>query len=391
MNEPIIPARIRVPPPNGLRRARLDPLIGSSCLVPLTLVVAPAGSGKTTMLAMFAQTEREAGRAVAWYQAGSSEADPVRLLSYMEETVRQVVPSAPRGWLSVGTAAAALEAAPVPPLVIVIDDSHTLVSTAAEAALEQFVAYMPPQVHVVMAGRRPPAFDLPRWRLAGQIVEIGPDDLRFRSWEVEELFSQQYDVRLMPEEVAELARRTGGWAAGLSLFQLATANRPSSERRRVLSSLSSRLLDTRDYLTRNVLAALEESQREFLVRTSVLGRLSGPWCDQLLGTTGSARRLEDLARRHLFLLSHDGGATYQEHEVLRSFLEERLLDQVGEQGMRDLYAQAGTILEAGGAASEALRAYCRAQDWRAADRLLGLSGDRVVDPLSPWGDALPPR
>ena len=194
----------------------------------------------------------------------------------------------------------------------------------------------------------------------------------------------------MPEEVAELARRTGGWAAGLSLFQLATANRSSSERRGVLASLSSSLLDTRDYLTRNVLATLEDDQRDFLVRTSVLGRLSGAWCDQLLKTSGSGRRLEDLARRHLFLLSHDGGITYQEHEVLRSFLEDLLIDEVGEEAARGLFAEAGAILEDAGAVSEALRCYCRAQDWAAADRILGLSGDRVVDPFGPWADALPP-
>ncbi len=390
MNEPIVTARTRVPHLNGQPRTRVSALIEASWLVPLTVVVAPAGSGKTTMLALFAQAQRDAGRAVAWCQAGISEADPVRLLHYVEAAVRQAVPSMPTGWDTVDRAAAAFEALQLPALLIVVDDAHTLWSTGAEAALERLVAYLPPVVHVVLAGRHPPAFDLPRWRLARQMVEIGPDDLRFRSWEVEELFAQHYGVRLVPEEVAQLARRTGGWAAGLSLFHLATENRSASERRRVLASMSSRLLDTRDYLTHNVLATLEADQQEFLVRTCVLGRLSGPWCDQLMNTSGSARRLEDLARRHLFLVSHDGGITYQEHEVLRSFLEELLLDQVGEEGTRALYAAAGPILEMGGAYSEALRCYCRAQDWRAVDRLLGLSGDRVVDPLGPWGDALPP-
>jgi DNA-binding SARP family transcriptional activator len=387
MSEPIISARIRVPPPNGLHRPRLDPFVDASWEVPLTIVIAPPGSGKTTLLAMFAQADG-GPRAVAWYQAGLSEADPARFLRYLESAVRQAVPTVPAGWDSVDKAAAALETVALP-LAVVIDDAHTLLSTAAEMALEQLVSYLPPQAHIILAGRHPPAFDLPRWRLAGQVREIGPDDLRFRSWEVEELFALHYGVRLVPQEVAELARRTGGWAAGLSLFQLATANRSSSERRGVLASLSSRLLDTRDYLTRNVLSNLEAAQQDFLVRTCVLGRLSGPWCDQLLKSSGSSRRLEDLARRHLFLLSHDGGTTYQEHEVLRSFLEELLVDQVGEEGARAMYAEAGTILEAGGALSEALRAYCRAQDWGAADRLLGLSGDRVVDPLGPWADALP--
>jgi DNA-binding SARP family transcriptional activator len=390
MHEPIVSARTRVPLLTGQPRTRVNALIEASWRVPLAVVVAPAGSGKTTTLAIFAQAQREAGRAVAWYQAGISEADPARLLRYLEGAVRQVVPTVPPGWDTVDRAAAAFEAEPLPPLIIVVDDAHTLWSTAAEATLERLVAYLPAEAHLVLAGRHPPSFDLPRWRLARQVLEIGPDELRFRSWEVEELFAQHYGMRLVPEEVAELARRTGGWAAGLSLFHLATENRSVSERRRVLASMSSRLLDTRDYLTHNVLATLEADQQEFLIGTCVLGRLSGAWCDQLMNTSGSARRLEDLARRHLFLVSHDGGITYQEHEVLRSFLEELLLDQVGEDGIRSLYATAGPILEMGGAYSEALRCYCRAQDWEAVDRLLGFSGDRVVDPLGPWGDALPP-
>jgi DNA-binding SARP family transcriptional activator len=390
MREAIVLARVRVPTPTGLRRVRLNALLDAAWQVPLTVVVAPAGSGKTTMLAMFALAQREAGHTVTWYQAAMSEADPARFLHYVEGAIQQVAPSLSGEWDTVDKAAAALEAARLPRLLVVVDDAHTLRSTEAEGALENLITYLPPDVHVVVAGRQPPAFDLPRWRLARQILEIGPDDLRFRSWEVEELFAQHYGEPLAPEEVAELARRTGGWAAGLSLFHLATANRSASERRRLLSSMSSRALDMRDYLTHNVLATLDAGQKDFLVRTCVLGRLSGPWCDELLGVSGSARQLEDLARRHLFLVSHDGGNTYQEHEVLRSFLEELLLDKVGEQGARALYAKAGAVLEAGGAPSEALHAYCRAQDWPAADRLLGLSGDRVVDPLGPWADALPP-
>ncbi|HTW06347.1 MAG TPA: BTAD domain-containing putative transcriptional regulator [Acidimicrobiales bacterium] len=388
MSEPIVSARIRVPPPNGLRRPRLDLLLEASWRFPLTVVVAPAGSGKTTLLAMFASSKAGGDGAVAWYQAGMADADPARLLRYLESAVRQALPELTGGWDSVDKAAAVLETAPRP-LVIVVDDAHTLLATAAESELERLVSYLPPHVHMVLAGRHPPAFDLSRWRLAGHVAEIGPDDLRFRSWEVEELFTLHYGVRLMPEEVAELARRTGGWAAGLSLFRLATTNSSSAERRGVLASLSSRLLDTRDYLTRNVLATLEPEQRDFLVRTCVLGRLSGPWCDQLLKTTGSSRRLDELARRHLFLLSHDGGTTYQEHEVLRSFLEELLLDEVGEEAVRGIYAEAGAILEAAGSVSEALRCYYRAQEWVAADRLLGLSGDRAVAALGPWNDGMP--
>ena len=164
MREPIISARIRVPPPTGLRRSRLDPLIGGSLRVPLTIIVAPAGSGKTTSLAMFA-AGAGGDEKVAWYQAGASDADPARLLRYLEGAVRQVLPEVAVGWGSLDQAAAALEGV-TSPLVIVVDDAHALLATAAEAALEELVSYLPPHVHVVLAGRRPPGFDLSRWRIS---------------------------------------------------------------------------------------------------------------------------------------------------------------------------------------------------------------------------------
>jgi DNA-binding SARP family transcriptional activator len=143
-------------------------------------------------------------------------------------------------------------------------------------------------------------------------------------------------------------------------------------------------------LTRNVLEDLEDELRHFLVQTSVLGRLSGPWCDQLLDHAGSERVLAEIEQRHLFLTSDDGGVTYREHEVLRSHLEELLVEQLGETAARDRYRMAGAILEGAGAVSEALRAYCRAQDWVSAERVLGRSGDLVFDVPGTWIEPLPP-
>ncbi len=367
----------------------MDALLASAWSVPLTLVVAPAGSGKTTLLAQFATAGRNAGRPVAWYQAESAEAEVADLLRHLEESLRAALPSLNGGWTTVAAAAATLDTWTGPPAVLVIDDLHALATTPAEAALEQLIGYLPQGLHIVSGARRPPSFNLPRLRVSNQLLEIGPDDLRFRSWEVEELFRNHYREPLAPEELAELARRTDGWAAGLQLFHLATRGKPASERRRVLASLSSRLRDVRDYLARNVLQDLEDQLRDFLVRTSVLGLLSGPWCDQLLDRTGSDRLLADIERRHLFLTTDDGGTTYREHEVLRSHLEELLVEELGEAAARDHHRLAGRILEEGGALSEALRAYCRAQDWPSAERLLGRSGDRVFDRPGAWIEPLP--
>src|SRR5205823_14969921 len=145
--------------------------------------------------------------------------------------------------------------------------------------LERLIDYAPPSITFLIGSRALPGFNLSRLRVSGALLEISSEDLRFRSWEVERLFRDIYRAPLPPEELAELARRTEGWAAGLQLFHLATRGKSPQERRRILTALGSRSRLTREYLTRNVLDQLPAELRWFLVRTCVLTRLPGPICD----------------------------------------------------------------------------------------------------------------
>ena len=296
-------------------------------------------------------------------------------------------PSAPHSPRSVAdgrrvaAAAADLDALGTGRAALVIDDFHTLEGTPAETAVGQLLTYLPPSIHLLLGGRRPPRFDLSRLRVSDQLFELGPEDLRFRTWEVEELFRDHYNEPLSPEELADLTRRTGGWAAGLQLFHLATRGKPVPERSRVLRSLSTRLRSVREYLARNLLDGLDDELRTFLVQTSVLGRLSPPMCDELLGRTDSARLLAEAERRHLFLTSDDDGETYRSHEVLRSHLAEMLINEVGQDQARTLQQRAGALLEAAGDFAEALFAYWGAEDWSAADRLLGGQTEILGGPM----------
>ena len=149
--------------------------------------------------------------------------------------------------------------------------------------------YAPPWLAIIVACRVPPSINLPRLRVSDDLLELGSDDLRFRAWEVEQLFRDIYHDPVLPGDLAVLARRTEGWAAGLQLFHLATRGRSADERRRVLSGAetSGRLL--REYLTQNVLFGLGEDLRRFLLDTCVLGRLSGPLCDGLRETSRERR------------------------------------------------------------------------------------------------------
>jgi DNA-binding SARP family transcriptional activator len=385
----VVATKVRVPdvPSMGLDRldARLEGVWGHR----LGLVVAPAGSGKTSLLARFAA--RAAGP-VGWYRAEGWDSDEPALVRHLEAALAPTLPGIDRGWQSVADVANAVAGWHGAQILLVVDDLHTLDGTAAESALERLIEYAPPTLTILAATRRPPHFNLSRLRVSGQLVELSGDDLRFRSWEVERLFRDFYEEPLPPEELARLARRTEGWAAGLQLFHLATRGRPAEERRRVLTELggSSRLArELRDYLARNVLDQLPADLRRFLVETSVLGRLSGPLCDRLLGRTDSREVLDDLERRRLFThrLAEDGW--YRYHEVLRSHLQAVLLEEVGPSGLRDRFCTAGGLLVESGAMPEAVEAFCRGEDWDRVSAMLGRNGREVADEPSAWLDALP--
>ena len=181
-----------------------------------------------------------------WYQVEAWDSDEQSLLVHVETALRRVVPSLTGPWPHIEDAATACEIAITSPTLLVIDDLHTIEGTAAEAALERFVEYSPQSLAVLVASRTQPHFNLPRLRVLDRVVELGVDDLRFRTWEVEQLFREFYAQPLAPHELAELARRTDGWAAGLHLFHLATRNRTGDERRSVLGREMPKRRDLRD-------------------------------------------------------------------------------------------------------------------------------------------------
>ena len=382
----VVPAKVRAPRVRWLPRERLDKLLPQLWAHRLALVVAPAGSGKTTLLAGWAAMSDQP---VAWYRAESTDGSEAELVACLEAAFAPAIVDLPRGWTSVEDAVAALEAAASTNVLLIVDDLHTLTGSPAEAAFERFIDYAPPTLAVLAGSRTFPPFNLSRRRVSGALLEISVDDLRFRSWEVERLFRDFYDDALRPDELARLARRTEGWAAGLQLFHLATRGKPRDERLRILAGLGSSPRFVRDYLARNVVAELPDELRDFLVRTSVLRRLSGPLCDALLARSGSRALLEELERRSVFTVALDDEGTFRYHEVLRSHLEAMLVAEAGEQGAREQARRAGELLVAVGAVAEALAAFSRAEDWSAVDRLLERHGARIVDGHGAWIDSLP--
>lgn len=196
----------------------------------LGLVVAPAGSGKTTLLAQYAAT---GCGPVGWLRVVPSDAEPARALERVEATL----PDAGAG-------------------LLVVDDLHLVEGTPGESVLlDRALALAREGVRVLVGTRRMPPLILTRHEFSDSVV-VDAEQLRFRTWEVERLLRDVYREPLPADDVAALARRLGGWAAGLKLYYLSTRSQPLADRRRAVASLGVRSALSRDYLTRTVLAEL---------------------------------------------------------------------------------------------------------------------------------------
>ncbi|MGB7983469.1 MAG: AAA family ATPase [Candidatus Nanopelagicales bacterium] len=383
MDPVIFLEKVRRPVLRGLVRERLDRQLAELGRADLdctcVLALAPPGSGKTTLLSQLAEAS---GLSTAWYRAGAEDADEVALTRHLGYALGsatgdpRIVESAASG--RIADLLRRLDLPQPERLLLVIDDIHELAGTSAEVALEAFLRLRPRTITIALGSRRQPGMNTSRLLVSGELIMVDGEDLRFRSWEVERLFRSVYDAPLSPEAAAALTRRTGGWAAGLQLFHLATARLGRTERERAVADLSDRSRLIRSYLARNVLDGLPDDRRHFLLHTSALGVLTGDLCDELLETAGSAAVLAELEREQFFTTSSDGGLTYHYHQVLQTHLEILLADDLGGRGARDVYARSGRLLEQAGRLVEAVRAHARAEDWGAVARLMR-PGTAVVD------------
>lgn len=375
MNGPhvILTEKLRRPEPAGLARARLENRLLTGSTSRLDLVVAPPGSGKTTLLARVAAAASAAATPVAWYRVTDDDTAEATLVAHLARTLGDAL-SITASAESIGALLESLEHWSGKAGLLIVDDLHEIAGSAAERALERFVQLRPHSLRVLVGSRRQPEMNIPRMRVSGLLQEVSSDDLRFRSWEVEELFIAVFREPLSPESAAALTRRTGGWAAGLQLFHLATLGRSAGDRQRAVDDLGGRSKLIRSYLARNVLAELPEERRQFLLRTCTLGTLTGALCDSLLGISGSRRVLDELEQQQLFTSSEDDGETYRYHEVLRSHLEWALIEQYGATGARQWYSRSAALLESANDLRGAARAYARAEDWGAVARIVQASG-----------------
>ena len=374
----------------------------------LTIITAPAGFGKSTLVS---QWVCGVGRPVAWLTLDEHDNEPARFLTYLIAACQQLHPvCGVQTWAllrasqppPIETILTTLinELALMPqPFLLVLDDYHLLEAEAIQQVMNFLLTYLPPSVHLVIMSRREPPLALARLRVQGALVQLHTADLRFSLAEVMAFFTQVVGEPLTAELATMLDARTEGRAAGLRLAAIVLQAAPPAERRARFTAL---LTDFRgddrhvfDYLTEEVFDRLDADRRQFLVQTALLHRLCGPLCDTVTGQHDSQTLLEELARDNLFLLPLDNQRQwYRYHPLFADFLRHRL-QQLAPAQVMELHRRAAGWYAMQGFAEAAIDHAFAAQDLAQAAQLIEANVLRLAlsnesSTLARWLRLLPP-
>jgi len=313
--------------PGTVPRSSLIERLERQNLRPVVSVVAPAGYGKTTLLAQWAERD---GRAFAWVSVDEADNDPKVLLTYVAAALDAVEPVDGRVFEALASPAGSVPGSVVPrlghafssmtaPVALVLDDVHVLRNSECRAALSVLADHVPAGSRLVLAGRDEPPLRVARLRAEGKITEIGPGDLSL-SREEASLLLRAAEVALDGDEVAALHERTEGWAAGLYLAALCIRE-GGSPGGAAAAAFGGDDRFVREYVESEFLARISGQQRAFLTRTAALQRMCGPLCEAVLELPGSAAALADLAGSNLLLVPLDRrGQWYRYHHLFRDML-----------------------------------------------------------------------
>jgi LuxR family maltose regulon positive regulatory protein len=364
----------------------------------LTLLSAPAGYGKSTLLAQWAREDR-LNTPFVWVSLDTGDADPVRLWSHVIRGLQAVHPTAGETSLDElgGGPGAVVSGVPTlvdeldeaPELVLVLEDWHLCSSPANDEALDLFVSQVPPVVQVVVATRSDPRLPLARLRAHDELLEVRADELRLTDAEAAELFARA-GIALNPDDARRLNDRAEGWVTGLHLALILALEH--DDRAAFVASFSGDSRSVLDYLANDVLESLPPEQRRFLLRTSILERLSGPLCDAILDAKGSAAVLEELERANLFLVPLEGRDAYRYHSLFATMLRNQVEIEEPEI-VPTLHARASAWLEEHGEVEAAVEHAIAGRDTSRVSELVAvqfrvLTNLGQVATLTRWFDQL---
>ena len=325
MESPLLATKLRIPPQTRQLVARPQLVETLEDGIPnhkLALLATPAGYGKTTLLAQWAQASR---LRVVWLSLDAEDNDFERLFRYLFtawETAQPGLLETPLGLLlgamspdrdAVLTAFMNVANDLPDHTVFVLDDAHLLVDDTIQAALTFVLDHLPPTLHFVLAGRGEPPLPLARYRARQELLELAAEELRFSVEEADELLNGQLGLGLSDDEVVQLQSKLEGWATALQLVALTLQRRATALDTPAVSGQHRFIAD---YLREEVLARLPEDIRRFLLQTSILEQVSGPLCDAVTARDDSQAMLERLERENLFLVPLDDNREWYRYQRL---------------------------------------------------------------------------
>jgi LuxR family maltose regulon positive regulatory protein len=359
----------------------------------LTLVSAPAGSGKTSLVTAWLSEFR-----LGWLSLDDADNEPLRFFTYLVAALRTVDPQLG------GDALRQLERAQSPPVeslvtslindvaaasapvILVLDDYHVI----GELAVHEVVAFLldrrPPNMHLVITTRHDPPLPLSRLRGQGQMTEIRQSDLRFTLEEATSFMNRSMGLQLTPSEIATLQERTEGWITGLQLAALSMQGRDRAGISQFIAGFSGRTHFILDYLTDEVLQRQPIPVQTFLLQTAILNRLCGSLCDAVLDNPDLApgrQMLEQLEAANLFTVPLDDEQEwYRYHHLFADLLRARLQETLPKQ-IPELHRRAAAWYEQAGYSAEAVHHALATQDYALAAEVV----ERAILRIATWSRA----
>jgi LuxR family maltose regulon positive regulatory protein len=399
----ILSTKLHIPRPRPLRveRAALLTRLNGAFAHTLTLLSAPAGYGKTTLLSDWAARRAEQ---VAWLSLDPSDGDLSRFLVYLVAALQTVDPD-------LGQAAPAMLQPPQPsptaaiitalindieqfasPIILILDDYHSVESEPFHEAVASLLEHIPPNLHVVIATRADPPLPLPLLRGRGQLFELRAADLRFTAHESAEFLRAVMGLMLSDEQIEALTARTEGWVTGLQIAGMSMQGRKDVSE--FVLSFTGGNRHILDYLVDEILVCQPEDLQTFLLQTAILPRLSGPSCDAVTGRSDGQATLERLDQGNLFILPLDEARRwYRYHHLFADILLSRL-KRTQPEIIPELHRRAGDWHESQGFVPEAIDHFLTAGEFeRTAHMIEGIAEATLmrseVTTLLRWMEALP--
>jgi LuxR family maltose regulon positive regulatory protein len=374
--------RAPLPRPEQLVRRGLLELLHNALDCKLSVISAPTGYGKTTLLAHWRQVE-EPEVPFAWVSLDEQDNDPIRLWRHIVEALHRAEPEEENfgadvlvGMSAVGQRFVGIT---LPTLineiaelshrvVLVLDDYQSVTEGDSHESVAFFLEHLPENLHLVISSRSDPPLPLGRLRARGEMNEIRTEQLAFTEEEVECLLNEKMGLDIGPDDLSELLGRTEGWPAGIYLASLSLQNK--EDKHAFVESFTGSNRYIVGLLGEEVLAGLPEEVRRFLLETSVLRTMTGPLCDAVTGGEGSARLLRELVRSNLFVVSLDEQDEWYRYHHLFSELLLYELKSSPPNLESTLRKRASAWLKDAGFVEEAIRQAIAAPDYERVELLI---------------------